>query len=130
MLIGKATKALPSHNRNRAITIGGNTMKQEPCDTCDQPILSVWHQGMAEAAKHPALKHQLENQESELLPRFAEHYRQLKALPRRLRRSLQRQWKRSLPSVALLMALSSAGNGRDDQRGRDVYIGESHQCRQ
>jgi hypothetical protein len=105
-------------------------MKQEPCDTCDQPILSVWHQGMAEAAKHPALKHQLENQESELLPRFAEHYRQLKALPRRLRRSLQRQWKRSLPSVALLMALSSAGNGRDDQRGRDVYIGESHQCRQ
>jgi alkylhydroperoxidase/carboxymuconolactone decarboxylase family protein YurZ len=70
--------------------------------------LSVWHQGMTEATKHPALRHQLENHESELLPRFAEHYQQLKALRRRLRRSLQRQWKRSLAGVALLIALGQA----------------------
>ena len=85
---------------------------------------------MSKATRNPIIKEQCLQQESDLLPRFAEHYQQIRALRRRLRRSLQRQWKRSLPSVALLMALSSAGNGRDDQRGRDVYIGESHQCRQ
>jgi hypothetical protein len=43
--------------------------------------------------------------ESDLLPRFAAHYQQLKALRRRVRRSLQRQWKRSLAGLALLIAL-------------------------
>ena len=41
-----------------------------------------------------------------LLPRFAQHYEQLLALPRRARRSLQRQWKRTLGGVALLLALA------------------------
>src|SRR5215208_7657504 len=104
-------------------------MPEAPLRTLDQALLSAW-QAELEASNNPSIKQQCLQRESELLPRFAEQYRQLKALPRRLRRSLQRQWKRSLPSVALLMALSSAGNGRDDQRGRDVYIGESHQCRQ
>ncbi len=83
-------------------------MKQEPSDTSAQTIISVWHQGMAEAAKNPVLKQQLERQEGKLLPRFAEHYEQLKSLPRRMRRSLQRHWKRSLAGVALLMVLSQA----------------------
>ena len=42
----------------------------------------------------------------DLLPRFAQHYQHLLALPRRARRSLQRQWKRTLGGVALLLALT------------------------
>jgi hypothetical protein len=44
----------------------------------------------------------------ELLPGFLHHYQQLKALPRKTRRSLQRQWKRSLAGLALLIALGQA----------------------
>ncbi|HKF96196.1 MAG TPA: hypothetical protein VKB96_16715 [Gammaproteobacteria bacterium] len=43
-----------------------------------------------------------------MLPRFAAHYQQLKALRRRVRRSLQRQWKRSLAGLALLIAPGQA----------------------
>jgi uncharacterized repeat protein (TIGR01451 family) len=46
--------------------------------------------------------------ERELLPRFAAHYVKLKALPRRVRRSLQRQWKQTLAGVALMMALGAS----------------------
>jgi arabinan endo-1,5-alpha-L-arabinosidase len=48
------------------------------------------------------LKEQLTRHEAELLPRFAEHYRQLKGLRRRVRRGLQRQWMRSVAGLALL----------------------------
>ncbi|HKF95894.1 MAG TPA: hypothetical protein VKB96_15140, partial [Gammaproteobacteria bacterium] len=60
------------------------------------------------ATRNPIIKKQCLQQAPELLPRFAEQYRQLKALPRRLRRSLQRQWKRSLAGLALLIALGQA----------------------
>ena len=43
----------------------------------------------------------------QLLPRFAQHYQHVLTLPRRARRSLQRQWKRTLGGVALLLALTS-----------------------
>jgi hypothetical protein len=43
-------------------------MKQEPHDLSGQAILSVWHQGIAEAANDPVLMQQLENQKGELLP--------------------------------------------------------------
>jgi hypothetical protein len=39
------------------------------------------------------------------LPGFTTHYRRLTALPRRTRRSMQRQWKRTLGVIALLMTL-------------------------
>jgi hypothetical protein len=42
---------------------------------------------------------------SELLPRFAAYYTQLRALPQRVRRALQRQWRQSLAGVALVLAL-------------------------
>ena len=103
-------------------------MTDEPIRTFDQAMLSAWQEQL-KATRNPIAKEQGLQQAPDLLPRFAAHYQQLRALRRRVRRSLQRQWKRSLPSVALLMALSSASIGRDDQRGRDVYIGESHQCR-
>jgi len=41
-------------------------------------------------------------------PRFAKHYPQLKALRQRVRRNLQRQWKRYLAGVVLLLALGQA----------------------
>jgi hypothetical protein len=44
----------------------------------------------------------------ELLPRFAAYYTQLWALPRRVRRALQRQWRLPLASVALLLALGQS----------------------
>jgi hypothetical protein len=82
-------------------------MTEEPTRTFDQTVLSVW-QDELKATRNPIIKEQCLQQEPELLPRFAAHYQQLKALRRRMRRSLQRQWKRSLASVALLIALGQA----------------------
>jgi len=70
-------------------------------------MLSAW-QEQVKATGDASLKQQLSYRENELLPRFAEHYQHLKTLRRRVRRSLQRQWKRSLAGVALLLALGQA----------------------
>src|SRR5215208_5497655 len=82
-------------------------MNDGPSRTLDQTILSAW-QAELKATRDPSLKQQLSYREDELLPRFTEHYQQLKALRRRMRRGLQRQWKRSLAGVALLLALGQA----------------------
>jgi hypothetical protein len=82
---------------------------QRPCSAQqNQTILPVWQQQITEVAKHPELRRQLARHEYVLLPRFAAHYSELKALPRRLWRNLQRQWKRSLAGVALLFVLGQA----------------------
>ncbi|CAN5818980.1 hypothetical protein BH20PSE1_BH20PSE1_18640 [soil metagenome] len=44
----------------------------------------------------------------ELLPRVLGYYTRLCALPRRTRRALVRQWRRSLSAIALLLALGQA----------------------
>ena len=44
----------------------------------------------------------------ELLPRVLGYYTRLCALPRRTRRALMRQWRRSLSAIALLLALGQA----------------------
>jgi hypothetical protein len=44
----------------------------------------------------------------ELLPRVAAYYTYLKALPRRVRRALQRQWRMPLAGVALMLALGQS----------------------
>ena len=44
----------------------------------------------------------------ELLPRFAAYYTYLRALPRRVRRALQRQWRMPLAGVALMLALGQS----------------------
>ena len=44
--------------------------------------------------------------------RLRGHSEKLKALPRRLRQRLQRQWKRSLAGLALLLALGQANYAR------------------
>src|SRR5215208_3164212 len=82
-------------------------MTEEPSRTLDQALLAAW-QAELKAAPNPIIKEQCLPQEPELLPCFAEHYQQLKALPRQVRRSLQRQWKRSLAGVALLLAFGQA----------------------
>jgi Ca2+-binding RTX toxin-like protein len=50
----------------------------------------------------------LDTESLRLLPGFAEHYRSLRALPRRTRRSLERRWKRRLGAIALLITLGQA----------------------
>ena len=82
-------------------------MNDEPTCTFDQAVLSAW-QDELKATGDATLKQQCLQREPELLPRFAAHYQQLKTLRRRVRRSLQRQWKRSLAGVALLIALGQA----------------------
>jgi len=68
-------------------------------------VLREWREQVNTATNGPDLKHRLIHQERELLPRFAAQYTKLSALPRRARRAMQRQWKRSLAGVALLLAL-------------------------
>jgi hypothetical protein len=55
----------------------------------------------------PALKKRLLQNERELFPRFAKRYVELRALPRKVRRGLERQWKKTLSAIALLLALGS-----------------------
>jgi hypothetical protein len=54
----------------------------------DQSVLSAWSEGVTEAAQNPKLRQQLNGREHKLLPRFAEHYRKLRGLPRRIRRAM------------------------------------------
>jgi hypothetical protein len=82
-------------------------MTEAPLRTLDQALLSAW-QAELKATRNLSLKQQLSHREGELRPRFAAHYQQLRALRRRVRRSLQRQCKRSLAGVALLLALGQA----------------------
>jgi hypothetical protein len=82
-------------------------MTDGPIRTLDQALLSAW-QDELKATRESSLKQQLLQSQGELLPRFAEHYQQLKALPRRMRRMLQRQWKRSLAGLALPLAFEQA----------------------
>jgi hypothetical protein len=74
----------------------------------DQSIFHAWREGVSQAAKQLPLKPPLlAAQAPELLPRFSAHYQRLKTLSRPVRRRLQRQWKRSLAGIALLMALGA-----------------------
>jgi hypothetical protein len=82
-------------------------MTDGPIRTLDQALLSAW-QAKLKATRESSLKQQLLQSQGELLPRFAEQYQQLKALPRRMRRMLQRQWKRSLAGLALPLAFEQA----------------------
>src|SRR5215213_8718884 len=82
-------------------------MTAAPTRSFDQALLSAW-QAELKATPNPIIKEQCLQQEPDLLPHFAAHYQQLKALRRHMRRSLQRQCKRSLAGVALLIALGQA----------------------
>jgi Ca2+-binding RTX toxin-like protein len=75
----------------------------------DSHIRAVWQTQMAAAKQTPGLLPQLVQRRDELLPRFAAAYRQLRTLPRRVRRHLQRHWRQSLAGIALALALGQGG---------------------
>src|SRR4029450_156953 len=58
--------------------------------------------------KSPGLLVRLVQHRQELLPRFTTAYHQLRALPKWLRRRLQRHWRASLGGLALLLTLGQA----------------------
>ncbi len=83
--------------------------------------VSAWQELLAQAA--PDLSQRLVGQQPQVWPRFADYYRTLQSLPRRVRRHLQRQCRRarphlrhgtrrravqSLAGVALMLALGQA----------------------
>jgi len=81
-------------------------MSQLPVrSTIDARVRAAWQEQVAAVRNTPGLASALLQQRQELLPRFAACYTQLRALPRRARRALQRKWKLSLAGVALLLAL-------------------------
>jgi hypothetical protein len=82
-------------------------MRPKCSGALDPSILSVWQAQVAQSTRSPRLQQQLVDRQGELLSRFSAHYQKLHALPRRMRRTLQRQWKRSLAGVALLLALGA-----------------------
>jgi hypothetical protein len=71
----------------------------------DVHVRAAWQTQMAAVSNTPDLLPELLRHRSELLPCFAASYTQLRALPRRVRRALQRQWRLPLAGVALLLAL-------------------------
>src|SRR5688572_18572129 len=75
--------------------------------SADTSVLSAWQEQVAKAVENPELKREIERRGYAVFSRFAGHYRRLRALPRHMRRSLQRQWKQSLAGVALALALGS-----------------------
>ena len=67
-------------------------------------VLGFFQQELARSAAPPGLA----AAGPALWPRFAGYYQGLTRLPRRLRRALQRRWRRSLGGIALLCALGQA----------------------
>ena len=67
----------------------GIAMTEEPTSTFAPAILSAW-QAELKATRNPIVKEQCLQQAPDLLPRFTEHYQQLKTLRRSVRRGLQR----------------------------------------
>lgn len=70
----------------------------------DPRLYTLFQEEMARASALPSVA----APGSALWPRFAGYYQGLARLPRRLRRALQRRWRRSLGGIALLCALGQA----------------------
>lgn len=74
----------------------------------DARTRAAWQTQVAAARQTPGLLALLVQQRHGLLPRFATAYHQLRALPKWLRRRLQRHWHASLGGLALLLTLGQA----------------------
>ena len=72
----------------------------------DSGVLAAWHD--ATPSQNPELLPEMVRRTDELPPRFAAYYIQLRALPRRARRALQRHWRLPLAGVALMLALGQS----------------------
>ncbi|MGH8489852.1 MAG: hypothetical protein ACREXS_13545, partial [Gammaproteobacteria bacterium] len=76
--------------------------------TADPEIRVRFQAQLAEARETPVLSRLVGRPTADLYPRYSGYYRRLCQLPRRVRRQLQRQWRRSLSAIALLLALGQA----------------------
>ena len=83
---------------------------QQPSHTAilDTDVQAAWEKQIAAAWQRPGLVPEIMRHRDELLPRFAAYYTHLQALPRRVRRALQRQWRMPLAGVALMLALGQS----------------------
>ena len=97
----------------------------------DPHVRAAWQEQIAAARQRPGLLPELVRRRDELLPRFAAYYTYLRALPRRVRRALQRQWHLPLAGVALMLALgqSPALAATIPVSGK-LYAGRRHHCGQ
>ena len=71
-------------------------------------VVAAWQEQIAAARQRPGLLPEILRRRDELLPRFTAYYIYLRALPRRVRRALQRQWHLPLAGVALMLALGQS----------------------
>src|SRR5262249_12713576 len=78
-----------------------------PSFCADARTRAAWQTQVAVARRSPGLLPTLIRQRQTLFPRFAEAYRQLRALPHWARRRLLRRYRQSLAGVALLMTLGA-----------------------
>jgi hypothetical protein len=80
---------------------------------------AAWYSQLAIAKHTPSLLPRLMRQRHALLPRFAALYAQLRALPKRLRRQLQRHFRYSLAGIALALTLQpGTGWAANSRRAR------------
>src|ERR1041384_4610505 len=84
------------------------------CSSVDSAALNAWRGQLAATGARRGLRTQLLQRRQELLPRFAAIYRQLRPLPRRLRKALQRRWGVSLASAALLLTVQPGASEAAD----------------
>jgi hypothetical protein len=87
-------------------------MHQELRVLTDKAGVGVWAAPRGVGTLIPSLRlgQAAATERSPLGPRFASYYRQLRALPRRLRRLLQRRLRVSLTGAALLLAVHPAAS--------------------
>jgi len=81
----------------------------------DHTITAAWDCQMTEAAQTPWLKELLLRRGSDLFPRFAACYAELRVLPRSARRALQRQIARSSEPAAIFPQWLQSGGRRELQ---------------
>ena len=82
-----------------------------------ETVIEAWQTQVVEAAKTPWLEQELMRREDVLLPRFAAHYTRLRALPRRVRRALQRKL-----AVSLAGAVYSSGYAAIWYQWKNLFI--------
>ena len=71
-------------------------------------VREAWQTPLAAAGTLPGLVPALVRHRHKLFPRFTAYDTQLRALPRRVRRALQRQWRLPLAGIALMLALGQS----------------------
>ena len=82
----------------------------------DARVRAAWQTPLAAAGTLPGLVPALVPPRHALHSRFTAYHTQLRALPRRVRRALQRQWRLPLAGIALMLALGQSPAWRPRSR--------------